>query len=85
MGKRRETCREHATALTSQGASWLLGIAAWLPSRPYRPDFSGQGVSAIYYPAVPGSVCWRGNVVLPSRNTGDRAVMAMNERKGSLK
>lgn len=56
LGRRGETCREHATAVTSQGESWLLGIAACLPSQPYRPDFSGQGVSAIFYPAVSG-VC----------------------------
>lgn len=32
LGRRGETCREHATAVTSQGAIWLLGITAFLLS-----------------------------------------------------
>ena len=84
LGRRGETCRQHATAVTSQGASWLLGIT--LVSHLDLTDLAFQGRELVQCTTLlyVGSVGWRGNVILPSRNTEDTALVAVNE-KGLLK
>lgn len=89
---RGETYREHATAASTQGACCgslesraPLGITACLLIFHLTDlTFQGRELPQSTAPLYLGPVSKRGNVVRSCRNTEDKVLMAVDERKRLL-